>query len=324
MRIRRVTAPTMAEALRQVKAALGDEAVLLETATRDGIVTVTAAVDDDEPPLVEDDELRHEVRELTALVRALVPELGSGAVPAVRSLAQALAVQGVDGAVAAALVRETAAGLTGGRGFAAALAATLPAAQRPDARVRLVMGPPGDGKTTTLIQLAARERLAGRSVVLIGTDAARIGAGAALSAYGRALDVPVLLAPEPGTLAAALAAAGEADRILVDTAGVAPGQKDELTELSRLAGEAGSAAARTLVVSAGTGSIAAARTCRAYASLGLDDCVVTKLGAAPGAPVLGELWRARVPVSHVAEGRRIPDDLVPATAERLARCLLAA
>jgi flagellar biosynthesis protein FlhF len=114
------------------------------------------------------------------------------------------------------------------------------------------------------------------------------------------------------------------DRVLIDTPGATASQKDELAELARLAAEAGTGAARTLVLGAGAGCTAAARTCHTYAAFGLDDCVVTKLDAAPGAPVLSELWQRRLPVSHLASGRRIPTDLAPATAERLARCLLAA
>jgi flagellar biosynthesis GTPase FlhF len=51
--------------------------------------------------------------------------------------------------------------------------------------------------------------------------------------------------------------------------------------------------------------------------------VLTKLDL-PGGPVLGLCWRRGLPVSHLAAGRRIPDELEPATPARLARCLLAA
>ena len=65
-------------------------------------------------------------------------------------------------------------------------------------------------------------------------------------------------------------------------------------------------------------------TCQAFAPLRPDACMLTKLDLAPGGPMLGALWRQGLPVSHLAAGRRIPHDLEPATAERLARCLLAA
>src|SRR5439155_1587006 len=49
MKVKRFTAPTMAEALKQVKGTLGPDAVILETTEAAGQVTVTAAVDL-EPP----------------------------------------------------------------------------------------------------------------------------------------------------------------------------------------------------------------------------------------------------------------------------------
>src|SRR6185503_15018901 len=87
MRIRRFTGATMQHALRQVKAELGPEAVILETGEADGMVTVTAAVDADRgarepaarraatPP---DAELVGEVRELLGVVRELVGDHWQG------------------------------------------------------------------------------------------------------------------------------------------------------------------------------------------------------------------------------------------------------
>ena len=112
--------------------------------------------------------------------------------------------------------------------------------------------------------------------------------------------------------------------MLVDTAGAGPAQQAELAELKALVEAAGAAAGRTLVMSAATGALAAANTFRAFAALAPDACIVTKADTAPGGAVVAQLWRERVPVSHVAAGRRIPDDLEAATPSRLARCVLAA
>src|SRR5438552_980432 len=133
-------------------------------------------------------------------------------------------------------------------------------------RVRLFMGPPGDGKTTTIAKLAAQERRAGRRVALVGTDTYRVGATAELETYGRALGAPVHAAVGARELVQALACVAEADVVLVDTAGAGPGQGPQLAELAALV-EAAAAAARTLVASGATGSSAAARTWRAFAPL---------------------------------------------------------
>src|SRR5438046_2648615 len=251
MKINRYTAATMQQALARVKAALGPEAVILETASAPGEVTVTAAVDQmPEPAGPASSELVGEVRQLLGVVRELVeehwrherPGLGRELLP----LRRALVAQGVDGAIAAALVQATQARLAGGAPLDAALAGALGERSPGGAkRVRLFMGPPGDGKTTTIAKLAAQERRAGRRVALVGTDTYRVGATAELETYGRALGAPVHAAVGARELVQALACVAEADVVLVDTAGAGPGQGPQLAELAALV-EAAAAAARTL------------------------------------------------------------------------------
>ncbi|HLK11901.1 MAG TPA: hypothetical protein VKW76_11010 [Candidatus Binatia bacterium] len=326
MRIRRFTAATAAAAFREVKAVLGAEAVILETHAVDGGVAVVAATDLEEASSHE--ELVGEVRALLDVVRGLVAERAG--TPAARgeldALHRALVAHGMDGVIATALVSEAAAALGEGEPIDAALARLLGAAvpARADARVRLFVGAPGDGKTTTVAKLAARERAAGREVVVVSADTWRVGARAELEAYGRALGVRVARIAEPGELAVVVRAAPAAARVLVDTAGAGPGEAAVLADVSALAAAAGREAGVTLVASATTSAAAAAEVCRAFAAVAPDACVLTKVDAGCAGPVLGLLWRQGLPVSHLATGRRILDDLEPATPERLARCVLAA
>jgi flagellar biosynthesis protein FlhF len=324
MRIRTFTAPTMAEALRLVKAALGDDAVLLDTQSGADGVTVSAAVDDDPGVLpglapAGDPELLAEVRALTALVREMLEPAGDD--DEARVLVRRLVAQGVERELAAGLVAAARGHAGDGEPLADALGRALPPAPPDGQRVQVVLGPPGEGKTTTLVQLAARARLDGRRVCLVGADAVRVGAAAELSAYGRVLDVPVVRAATPDAVAAAVASS-DADVVLVDTPGAAPGQKDELDELATLADAAGKNARRLLVASATSAGAAVARTSAAFAPLAPHAAVLTRCDAASGAPSVAALWRAGVPIALLAHGRRIPGDLQPATPERLARCLL--
>src|SRR5262245_5804196 len=117
MKIRRFTGATMGEALKAVKAALGAEAVILDTAAADVGVVVTAAVDDDDPladPLppaavahtddvrdaLPDAQMVREVRGLLAAVHEFVDAQWSTQVPGVgedmRTLHRRLVAQGVD------------------------------------------------------------------------------------------------------------------------------------------------------------------------------------------------------------------------------------
>src|SRR2546428_12755248 len=73
MTINRYTAATMQQALARVKAALGPEAVILETASAPGEVTVTAAVDRKPAPIgAASGELAGGGRQLPRVVRELV------------------------------------------------------------------------------------------------------------------------------------------------------------------------------------------------------------------------------------------------------------
>jgi len=319
MRLRRFSARSSQEATALVKAALGPEALILEIEEHDGVVTVSAATDGDERPATRrEDALAAEVRELTGLVRHLVSGARPGeALPDLTRLHGALLAQGMDGAIAGTLVRETAARLDASASLDAALADALARPEAPAARVRVFVGPPGDGKTTVVAKLAARAQQEGHRVLLVGTDTHRVGAQTQLETYGRVLDVPVVRAAAPRYLRRALARA-DADLVLVDTAGTAPA-----SELSALLAAAGDAVP-TLVASAGTGAAAATRLWSAFGNLAPAACVMTKLDLAPAGALLGTLWHEGLAVSHLGTGPGIGDALEPATAGRLARELLAA
>src|SRR5215468_10099273 len=124
MQIRRFIAPTVQAALRQVKGALGADAVILETTTDDqGQVIVAAAVDREERE--PGGELVVEVRQLIGLVRELVDghrrEQELDVVPALRDLYRGLVANGMDAMIATALARAAAGEMARGRAIGAAL-----------------------------------------------------------------------------------------------------------------------------------------------------------------------------------------------------------
>lgn len=329
MKLSRFTGATTHDALQKVKATLGPDAVILDTQVARGGVVITAGVDREAvaaAATAAPDELLREVRALAALVRETVARPVRGeADESIAALARALAAQGVDGVLAASLLQATS-GCVASHGAGDALQQALAGQVAPLAGrgIECFVGPPGDGKTTTVVKLAAGARRAGQRVALVSTDTHRVGAAAELEVYGRALGVRTARATSPEDLAAALGALTDYDRILVDTAGVAPGETAALRELTALLDAAGTTAERTLVASATHGAFAVASAWRTFADLGPQRGILTKCDAAPGGPLLAQLWQARVPVAHVTTGRRIPDDIEAATPRRLAECLLAA
>jgi flagellar biosynthesis protein FlhF len=210
------------------------------------------------------------------------------------------------------------------RALELALPVAPPLAATPGTRrVAALVGPTGSGKTTTIAKLAAAAKLdAGLRVGLLTLDSDRIAGTEQLRTYAEILDVPLAAASGPGRVAAALAALGEVDLVLVDTPGRSPRDRDRLVELSGMLAVARPAEVHlVLPAPAGEGPIRAAVD--AFGPLGVDRLILAKLDEAdrPGA-VLAAPGAAGLPFSYLTTGQTVPDDLEPARRTRLARLIL--
>jgi flagellar biosynthesis protein FlhF len=190
MQLKVIRAESMPAALRAVRAALGDEALILSSRKISGGIEVTAA---SEPP--PDDPLP--------------PPLEPLRVPPPARQASPMLAHGVPEKLAARIAE---AGIARMLAFAA-----LPLG--PDHPPLLLAGPPGAGKTLTAAKLAARLRLVGELPMVITTDGSRAGAIEQLAAFTRLLDLDLLVAPHPATLARALARR-EHQPVIIDGAGL--------------------------------------------------------------------------------------------------------
>jgi len=90
-------------------------------------------------------------------------------------------------------------------------------------RVTALIGPPGCGKTTTLVKLAVSQGLArGRAVRLISADTQRIGAAEQLRTYAAILGAPFEAVESAAALAQAIQSAPSSALVLIDTPVTAP------------------------------------------------------------------------------------------------------
>lgn len=343
MKLRRFVGTTTTVALARVKEALGPDAMILETRSIAGGVEVVAAVDGD--PVSEsspaDAALAREVRELSTLVRALVSRSWGEAATAqgaeLAELYTALATHGVTGSIAASVIEETAACMQSGVELRGAVAAAMgrglqfgggeaaaPKRRGGRPRVRVLCGPPGDGKTTTIAKLAGRAMVQeGRRVALVSTDTYRVGGADELATYARILDVPLATATTAAELRAAVSGFRDVDEVLVDTAGVTTGDTEGRQHLRAL-GRAVRGIRSTLVISATTTPMVTRRVWESLRELRPDSCIVTKVDEAPAVGAMETLWQQDLPLAFFGTGRRIPNDLEAASPERMVSSLMAA
>jgi flagellar biosynthesis protein FlhF len=177
--------------------------------------------------------------------------------------------------------------------------------------VYALVGPTGIGKTTTIAKLAAHfvQRRGPDAVGLLSIDSYRIGAREHLGAYARMLGVPMKCATTPAELARALEEWSRRSLVLVDTAGV--GQQDlRLREQAALLRSRGGRIRPLLVLPANADLATLDDIVRAHAPLAPAACVVTKIDeAASLGPVLSATMRAGLPIAHLCDGQRVPEDL---------------
>lgn len=189
-----------------------------------------------------------------------------------------------------------------------------------------LVGPTGVGKTTTAAKLAARfvMRHGPDAVALVSTDGFRIGAHEQLRIYAELLGVPMhgLDLDQPlETLHLALA-----DRrfVIVDTVGMSQRDRRVIDQLARLKG--GAPVRPLLVLNAVSQPEALEEVIINYrqaaraAGMPLDDCLISKHDEAGRlGPLLDALMRHGLRLLLVAQGQRVPEDLVVMDAPTLVR-----
>jgi len=215
----------------------------------------------------------------------------------------------------------------------------LSSAPRPERRaevplfVTFLVGVNGSGKTTTTAKLAAREKAAGRGVLLAAADTFRAGAIEQLQTWADRLDLPIVRHREGADPSAVLfdalsaAKARGAGTLLVDTAGRLHTKKnlmDELAKMRRIAAREvpGAPHETLLVLDATTGTNGLVQARRFVEAAGATGVVLTKLdGSARGGIVLAIYRELKLPVVFVGVGETI-DDLVPFDPADYAKALL--
>ncbi len=286
MRLRLFRAATLAQAMGRVRAELGAEALILGTRRVGDGIEVTAAL---------------EPAETAPAPRADGPP------------AAALAWHGVPAPLAARL-RHT------------PLAVTLRFDPLPLAAgdpPLLFAGPPGAGKTLSVVRLATRLVMAGAAPLVVTADGQRAGATEQLAALTRLLGLELAIAAHPVALSRAMAQRRNGAPVLIDLPGSDPLQPLQREDLATLA--ATFQAALVAVLPAGLDPAEAADLAAAYRAAGAERLIVTRLDCARRLGSVLTAAGAGLALAEAGIGPGAADGLVPFTphllAARLARTL---
>ena len=197
-------------------------------------------------------------------------------------------------------------------------------ADKPDAHkpgVIIMVGVNGTGKTTTAGKLARLFVAGGKKVVLAAADTFRAAAADQLQTWGSRVGVPVVRADRDGAdpasvafEAARQARDGNADVLIVDTAGRLQNKSnlmDELGKIRRVTEKMLPVDEVLLVLDATTGQNGMTQAKVFTEAIGVTGVVLTKLdGSAKGGIVISVQRELHVPVKLVGLGEG-PDDLSP-------------
>lgn len=186
-----------------------------------------------------------------------------------------------------------------------------------------LVGPTGVGKTTTIAKLAACYAMKHRlKVGMITVDTFRMAAPEQLKVYGRIMDVPTCVASSPVELREAVEELSDCELILVDTVGRSPADEENLVELASVLAGVKDLVCH-LVLAAPTRDRDLREVARAFNRFDPQSLIFTKLDETSTlGPILNQMARESKPVSYLAFGQKVPDDLEEATREGLAKRLL--
>lgn len=320
MRLRTFNATSLSAAMDQVRAALGDEAIIVSSLTKEnGSIEITAAVEFRTPTPRKDlphsvisleDELRKRLRETlrpatteyvepcatdqTGLKTKLAPDRPQLAFSPdqVRTcMHQHNTPQKLTDELVQIAEGKSAQGALDALAYALDLRFNFEPIPTLPSQPLMLIGMAGSGKTVTTAKLAVRAILEGIDAELITTDTSRTGAVAQSKAYGELMDLPVTQAEDANALGllldkrsdlAAQASTHKTTPCFIDTASTNPFDPLDRTLMIQLAQTASQTggAEPVLIASALTDPSILIESAEIYAHLGIRRFVATQIDIA--------------------------------------------
>ena len=188
-------------------------------------------------------------------------------------------------------------------------------------RIMVLIGPTGVGKTTTIAKLSYLFKRAGKRPGVITLDSYRVGAVEQLRAFINIMELPFRVADTPEEFLKAIDEMEGRDIVLVDTAGRSQHDRLRLNELRLFLENADTHIYLTL--SANLSELVMYEVIMQFGMFPIKGLIFSKLDETsyPG-NVINVAYRTKLPVLCFTTGQTVPDDIVMADYEYLAKLIL--
>lgn len=191
------------------------------------------------------------------------------------------------------------------------------------ARVSAFIGPPGVGKTTTLVKLATKFSVyENKNIAIVAVCNYRMGVVDQLKAYGDFLNIPVEVAMTPAELVKALNNHTDKDLVLIDTFGRSARNAGEVLELKGFLDAPGEPLDIFLVLSVATKNRDLAKAAHEFRRVGYSKFIFTQIDETEThGSILNLVCASGAPVAYLSDGQRIPDDISEANPKKITKLL---
>ncbi|WP_422121932.1 flagellar biosynthesis protein FlhF [Planococcus sp. X10-3] len=192
-----------------------------------------------------------------------------------------------------------------------------------DPEIICFIGPTGVGKTTTIAKIAADLMLReGKRVGLITSDTYRIAAVEQLKTYAGILNIPIQVVDSAEDLTLAMTELKACDIILMDTAGRNYQQKQYIDDLEALLSDKNKIQIN-LVLSLTSKYEDMRKIIDNFQTIKMDQLLLTKQDeTSSSGAILNLVYHYSIPVTYIANGQNVPDDILAATPELIANFVL--
>lgn len=311
MRLKSFYGPTVSDAMRMVRDALGENAIIV--ATRDdemGGVRITAAIED-AGPAKEASVLAQEIDNSgSRIIEIVAEELLKHQVPnalAERLLAAATQFASEDPIMALGSAFDTHMKFE-------------PITDRNAGKPLMLVGPPGAGKTLCTAKFAIQSALAKKPVTIISTDTERAGGLEQLSAFTRILNRDLMEIDDPASLSEVIKLQSANTLIVIDTAGRNPfrdADRQLLRPFVDICGEA------VLVLPGDMDSSEAIDMAHEFKSMGATRILFTRLDITRRlGSVLRTAFETRMPLANFTATNKVTEPPLPLNPIALAKLVL--